>query len=101
MSRSISRRRFLGSAGAMLAAGAVAPAVLSANAAAAAQVRRTTAAGTAAGRAAGALSPADVVGDPTAALRALGRSTLRLPGSRPSPHLPAGADTLAGIDHIV
>jgi phospholipase C len=96
MTRSISRRRFLGSAGAVLAAGAVAPSALSANAAAATAPARRTAAGTAAAK-----SAADVVGDPTAALRALGRSTLRLPGSRPSPHLAAGTDTLAGIDHIV
>ena len=36
-----------------------------------------------------------------AALEALGRTTLRLPGSRPEPGLPAGADLLPGIDHIV
>src|ERR1051326_7626411 len=87
MARSISRRRFLGSAGAMLAAGAVAPSVLAGKAAAVSSPAMP--------------SPASVVGDPTAALRALGRSTLRLPGSRPNPHLAAGTDTLAGIDHIV
>jgi phospholipase C len=36
-----------------------------------------------------------------AALRALGRTVLRHPGSRPFPGLPAGTDTLPGIDHIV
>lgn len=39
--------------------------------------------------------------DPGPALAALGRSTLRAPGSRPMPHLPPGTDTLPGIDHIV
>lgn len=39
--------------------------------------------------------------DRSAALEALGRTTLRQPGSRPDPALPEGADTLPGIDHIV
>jgi phospholipase C len=35
------------------------------------------------------------------ALAALGRTTLRLPGSVPNPALAAGTDTLPGIEHIV
>jgi phospholipase C len=76
----VSRREFLGGAGKALAAGAIASGVLAAGATAAAT---TPGAGQA------------------AALRALGRTSLRAPGSRPYPDLPAGADTLPGIDHIV
>ena len=36
-----------------------------------------------------------------AALRALGRKELRSPGSLPNPKLPAGTDTLPGIENIV
>jgi phospholipase C len=36
-----------------------------------------------------------------AALQALGRRTLRHPGSRPFPHLPAGTDTMPEIEHVV
>ncbi|MGH9125637.1 MAG: alkaline phosphatase family protein [Acidimicrobiales bacterium] len=36
-----------------------------------------------------------------AALQALGRSTLRHPGSRPDPNLPPATDTLPGIEHVV
>ncbi|KAF8516660.1 phosphoesterase family-domain-containing protein [Gautieria morchelliformis] len=36
-----------------------------------------------------------------AALRALGREELRHPGSLPNPKLPAGTDTLPGIEHII
>jgi phospholipase C len=36
-----------------------------------------------------------------AALRALGRSTLRTRGSRPDPSLAAGTDTMAQIEHVV
>jgi phospholipase C len=36
-----------------------------------------------------------------AALRALGHDTLRQPGTLPFPELPAGTDTLPGIEHIV
>jgi phospholipase C len=36
-----------------------------------------------------------------AALDALGREFLRLPGSVPDPSLPAGTDTLPGIEHVV
>jgi phospholipase C len=37
----------------------------------------------------------------SAALRALGRTTMRLAGSLPDPTKPAGVDTLPGIEHIV
>lgn len=36
-----------------------------------------------------------------AALRALGHRTLRAPGSRPFAGMPAGTDTLPGVNHIV
>jgi len=39
--------------------------------------------------------------DVAEALRVLGRTTLRAPGNRPFPALPAGTDTLPGLDHIV
>ncbi len=35
------------------------------------------------------------------ALRALGRTTMRMPGSLPNPALPVGADTLPEIEHVV
>jgi len=78
---SLSRRRFLGGAGKALAAGAVAAGMLDV----------TSGPAAAAGAQDGQL----------AALRALGRDSLRLPGSRPYPDLPCGTDTLPGIDHIV
>jgi phospholipase C len=52
-------------------------------------------------RAAAATTPQGAPASPSAALRVLGRSTLRLPGSLPDPTVAAGADTLPGIDHIV
>jgi phospholipase C len=73
----MSRRRFLGGAGAVLGAGAVAPSVLGAT------------------RGLAAAAPQ------AAALRALGRTSLRTPGDRPYPDRPPGTDTLPGIDHIV
>ena len=78
------RRRFLGGAGAVLAAGAVAPAFAGAGRASAATTGIT-----------------NLTSGQGAALRALGRSVLRQPGSRPYPHLAAGTDTLPGVDHIV
>src|ERR1700716_3324182 len=36
-----------------------------------------------------------------AALQALGRQSLREPGTLPNTELPAGTDTLPGIEHIV
>jgi phospholipase C len=40
-------------------------------------------------------------GPVASALKVLGRTALRLPGSLPDPALPAATDTLPGIDHIV
>jgi phospholipase C len=77
----MSRRRFLGGAGTVLAAGAVAPSVLGAT-----------------GSVAAAAAPQP---GQAAALSALGRTSLRTPGSRPYPDRPSGIDTLPGIDHIV
>jgi phospholipase C len=82
----LSRRRFLGGSASALAAGAVAPGLL-----------RNTAVRAAAGSAQTTAREASHA----AALRALGRRWLRPPGSRPYPGLPAGADTLPGIQHIV
>jgi phospholipase C len=85
--RALSRRRFLGGTGGVLAAGAVASGVLGSG-------------GTAAAAAAAATTPTTEA-NRAAALRALGRESLRFPGSRPFPHLPAGTDCLPGIDNIV
>jgi phospholipase C len=84
--RGLSRRRFLGRAGLALAAGA-APGLLSAcdSGSTVSPTARSSAAQARYG----------------AALRALGHTSLRVPGSRPDPTRPAGADTLPGIEHIV
>ena len=74
---SVSRRRFLSGAGQVLALGAVTAGVL------------------------GNTADAAVLPGQQAALRALGRRSLRLPGSLPRPGLPSGSDLLPGIDHIV
>ncbi|HEY0805738.1 MAG TPA: alkaline phosphatase family protein [Pseudonocardiaceae bacterium] len=74
---SISRRRFLSGTGKVLAAGTFAAGALD-----------TTAS-------------ADPMPSQRAALRALGRESLRLPGSRVRPDLPIGTDLLPGVDHIV
>jgi phospholipase C len=52
-------------------------------------------------RPAGAAGPGRAGGGPAAALRVLGRTTLRSPDSRPAPQLPVGTDTLPGIEHVV
>jgi phospholipase C len=75
----LTRRRFLTAAGGAAALGAVGGAALVARGAAAA-------------------TPTAAQSD---ALRVLGRTALRAPGSLPDPALPAGTDTLPGIDHIV
>ena len=67
----MNRRRFLRGTGQMLALGAVTASALGSNVADA------------------------------AALRVLGRRTLRLPGSLPYPAIPVGTDLLPGVDHIV
>ncbi len=47
-------------------------------------------------------APAGAAGDTrAAALRALGRTTLRAPGSLPDPTRPVGVPTIPGIDHVV
>ncbi|HEY3607390.1 MAG TPA: alkaline phosphatase family protein [Pseudonocardiaceae bacterium] len=83
--RSINRRRFLSDTGKMLAVGAAAAGAV----------------GTAGATAGAAALPAAALPNQAAALRALGRRTLRLPGALPRPELPAGTDLLPGIDHIV
>ena len=88
----LSRRLFLTGSVSALAAGAVTPAFL----------RKTSV--PASSRAASASVTAEIA--PTAArygaaLAALGRTTLRVPGSRPYPNLAPGTDTLPGIEHIV
>jgi len=92
----LSRRGFLGGAGAALVSGLAVPGLLTAAA-------RTSRGGKAAAtaRAAPAASPTFTAAAQAAALRALGRTTLRHPGSRPFPELAAGTDTLPGIQHIV
>jgi phospholipase C len=82
----LSRRGFLAGSASALAAGALAPAILGV-------------ADPATARAAQTAAPA--AASYAAALRALGRSTLRHPGSLPFPALPAGTDTLPGIEHVV
>ena len=77
----VSRRRFLGGSASAVAVGALAPAFLGGASPAAAATQAAT--------------------QYTAALRALGRATLRTPGSRPFPDRPAGTDTLPNIEHIV
>jgi phospholipase C len=76
-----SRRRFLGGSAAAVGVGALAPAFLGGATPAAAATHAAT--------------------QYTEALRALGRATLRTPGSRPFPDLAAGTDTLPNIEHIV
>jgi phospholipase C len=87
----LTRRRFIGGSASAVAAGALAPAFLSGSSAAAATPATAAAAPTVAPTAA----------QYAQALRALGRTTLRHPGSLPSPHLAAGTDTLPGIEHVV
>jgi phospholipase C len=88
---SVSRRRFLAGTGTVLAAGALAPAADAATARGAARAGSGEAAG---------LAQAGQAGR-AAALRALGKASLRAPGSRPYPGLAAGTDTLPAIEHIV
>ncbi len=93
----LSRRGFLGGAGATLVSGLAVPGLLSATARPARAARTVTAAR------AGAAT-ADVTFTSAAqaeALRVLGRTTLRTPGTRPFPNLAAGTDTMPNIEHIV
>ena len=89
VSKRLSRRRFMTTAAGTVAAGAVGGTALAPSKTGPAPVLNPLA--------------TEPVADTStaAALRALGRTTLRLPGPRPEPGLPAGADLLPGIDHIV
>ncbi|MGH3169961.1 MAG: alkaline phosphatase family protein [Trebonia sp.] len=86
----LSRRRFLSGSASAVAAGALAPVFLTS----AAEASATKAAKTATTAPFTAAQHAE-------ALRALGRTTLRHPGSLPFPGRPAGVDTLPEIEHIV
>ena len=57
--------------------------------------------GTRAWTSAGDVDLVSLRSDPRAALAALGKATLRSPGSLPDPSLPPGTETLHGIEHIV
>ena len=78
----LSRRRFLAAAGGVTALGALGGQALP---------DRAMASGL----------PTGPGGSQASALKVLGRTALRLPGSLPEPSLPAATDTLPGIDHIV
>jgi phospholipase C len=84
----LSRRALLRGAG--LAAGALGPALLGRSVA-----RAAAASAPAGGVPVSRSTPQD------AALRVLGRRTLRLPDSLPFPTLPAGTDTMPAIEHVV
>jgi len=99
-SGALSRRGFLGG-GAALVSGLAVPGLVAgaARPAHAARAARTARAATAT-----RVSTADITFTTAAqaeALQALGRTTLRTPGSLPNPALAAGTDTLPGIEHIV
>ncbi|HVT21888.1 MAG TPA: alkaline phosphatase family protein, partial [Mycobacteriales bacterium] len=85
-SRGVTRRTLLVGGAGVLAAGAVAGGV----------VNSTPAGAAGAGR---LFSTADP--DVRAALRVLGKRTLRHPGHRPFPALPAGTDTMPEVEHVV
>jgi phospholipase C len=100
----LSRRGFLGGAGAALVSGVAGPSLL----AGAARPGRVAGPARAARTASAARPAVSAAADVTftsaaqaAALKALGRTTLRSPGSLPFPGLSAGTDTLPGIQHIV
>jgi phospholipase C len=76
--RRIGRRRFLLTTAGTVAAGLTAPALI--------------------GRSGASAAPP---ASSAAALAALGRTSLRAPGSLPFPRLAPGTDTLPGLDHIV
>jgi phospholipase C len=93
----LSRRRFIGGTASAVAAGALGPAFLG-GATASAATPASTPAATAAMRAA---TVPYTAAQYAAALRALGRTTLRHPGSLPFPDRAAGTNTLPGIEHVV
>jgi phospholipase C len=89
----LSRRRFIAHSASAVAAGLVVPGLIGGEAHAATSVRQA---------ASPAFSPPVFTAQAQAeALRALGRETLRLPGSRPYPQLAVGTDTMPGVQHIV
>jgi phospholipase C len=92
----LSRRGFLSGAGGALVTGVAAPGLLFG----AARTSRTAGPARAA-TAAAFPKPVFTTAGQAAALQALGRTTLRQPGSLPFPHLRPGTDTLPGIEHIV
>ena len=85
----MSRRALLGGGATLAAAGVLGPALLGR---ALAQGAETLGSGGA------SLAPGAAESD---ALAALGRATLRQPGSRPFPGLPEGIDTMPQIEHVV
>ena len=91
----LSRRRFLGGSASALAAGAVVPGFFrTAATRPAAGVTDAALASTVPDYTVPGYAAADyAVPDYTAGLRALGRTALRVPGSRPYPDLAAGTDT--------
>jgi phospholipase C len=88
-----SRRRFIAHSAYAVAVGLAAPGLLGGEARAATSGSRSaTPAFTA---------PVFTAKAQAEALRVLGRDALRVPGSLPFPHLPAGTDTMPGVEHIV
>jgi phospholipase C len=83
----ISRRRFIGSTAGLALGGVLGSALAS-----------SSAGGTTSTTTAGASTITEIR---AAALEAVGRDRLRTPGSLPNPALPAGTDTMPGIEHIV
>jgi len=93
----LSRRLFLTGSASALAAGVATPAFLRG----ASAPSRVPAGAVSTGRARLTAEVAPAAAQYDEALRALGRTTLRAPGSLPYPSLAAGTDTLPGIEHIV
>ena len=87
--RRVSRRTLLGGGATLAAAGVLGPALLGR---ALAQGAETLGSGGT------SIGPGVTEYD---ALQALGRATLRQPGSRPFPGLPEGTDTMPQIEHVV
>jgi phospholipase C len=97
----LSRRGFLGGAGAALVSGVAVPGLMSGTARPARAVRAARTARAATALRAGAPDITWTTAAQAEALQVLGRTTLRTPGSLPNPSLAAGTDTLPGIEHIV
>jgi phospholipase C len=87
----VSRRKFLTHSACAVAAGLVGGGLLAASG---------TAKAATTSRQAAAVAPI-TVGNYAEALAALGRTTLRAPGTRPYPGLAVGTDTMPGIQHVV